>query len=276
MVEEIEKEDNDDEEVNTEEGQIVEEKKEKASILYLLPKSILLQLNDAIDKDAKIAELQAFLRERYKGKLKVHSGYLVKQYITQYKQEKENNINATEILRTTGEFKALSSDTLQSIGKNKTWNLDNKKEILEDLVFECRSRLLRLKSLPNFQQGPGTEKAIAQYITEIREIIKTIAEISGDLNTEQGNTTINILNSNLYSIMAVVAKTIKQIYGDDKLIIFKESLKENFIKQNSELNIIDALTPGENNGQKPGNAKEEDTQKEKDYGYEQLKFEECK
>ena len=44
---------------------------------------------------------------------------------------------------------------------------------------------------------------------------------------------VNLINDNLFSMMNVVAKTVKEVYGNDKLIIFKETLKENFLKENN-------------------------------------------
>ena len=247
------------------EPEVVEGTKEKGSILYLLPKGILKELNDAIDKDAKISELRAFLRERYQGALKVHSEYLVRAYIKQYKQEKQNAILGKQVLQTTKEFKSESSDILHSVIKNKTWDINNKREILQDLISECKNRIDILKTKPLFQQGPGNERALAQYISEIREIVKMLAELSGELETGNNNTTINLINDKLYYFFSAVANVAKELYGDEKLILFKERLKQTLLEGKKGLKMPEVIE-----------IKQVEIIKEKNILTNQLEFEECK
>ena len=75
-----------------EQESIEQPKKSSSSPLYLLPYQVLREVNEQIERGAKITDIQVLLRERYidkGGKLTVDSRYLIKQYIKQYSNNKK-------------------------------------------------------------------------------------------------------------------------------------------------------------------------------------------
>jgi hypothetical protein len=234
------------------EGAIKDEKiteqntKETSSVLYLLPRNILKELNEHIDKgDVDIPKLEIFLKERYHGKLNVATRYQINKYIGQYKKEKEANSNSIKnIISGNNKIGLNNLDTgiIDDIQNNSTFDVNDKKKILEDLMIECKNRINYIKQLPKFYAGPGMESNLSNYVGEIREIIKVLLELSGEIDASKGSdVVVNLINSNIYEIFSVVAKTVSEIYGLDKIILFREKLKENLLSQKSDLNLTDII-----------------------------------
>ena len=235
--------------IKNEEEVEVDKSSESTSTLFLLPSNILRDINSAVERNAKVSEIQIIIKERYKGELRVASRYNVEKYIRLYKLEKERAETTSKLSQQTGAFQKSNSKIINDT-LNSNWDVNDKKSILESLIVECKARIDYLKALPKFDIGPGTESSLQKYMSETREIIKILLQLSGELDSQKDNKIVfSIINDNLYSILRVVASTVRDVYGDEKIDLFRLKLKEAFLKNDSEQKIVDIkrLEEGDNN-----------------------------
>jgi len=200
-------------------------KQRRISKLRLLPKPLLKEINDAIDKGAGATVLRTLIKERYKGDLKVDSNFIIRKYIEDYKTETKNKVKEEVITPEVLPSRVTEEDSLSKL--TSKWDWSDKKNILQELGNWCKERVSNLRE--EEELSPGQESSLVKYFSEIRAIVETLSKLSGELDSGgDKQVIINLVTQETSTILNLVQAAIKEVYGEDKLIIFRETLKKKF------------------------------------------------
>lgn len=218
--------------------------------INLLPVHIRVEIERIIDLGASRKDILHLIDERYKdGDLQVRSLYTIGRYVKEYKarrgkQPKDNSTDNADSGSGSGAGSGseieLPTLTPEEIFGAKNLNLKDKKGALEYLGNWCNNRAGKLHNLGSLDSKG--EATLVKYISEMREVIETLSKLSGEISqNDDKQIVVNLIHDNMFQIMSIVARSAREAYGEDRLIIFKEILKRNFASYRSDIDISTIL-----------------------------------
>lgn len=226
----------------------------RLNALNLLPLHIRVEINSLIDKGAGNKDVLRVINDRYTGDMEsVRSLWTIKEYIKEYKAGKTTQPpTQASVLGPNNQNSELPTLNADEIFGAKNIDLTNKKAALEYLGKWCNARAMRLSNVSDLDSRG--EATLVKYFSEMREVIETMSKLSGELSeNDDKQIVIKYVNENIYSILSIVAKTVREVYEsekvkvcphcgkdvpiEEKILIFKEKLKENFSTQGSDIHI---------------------------------------
>ena len=193
--------------------------KEFQNKLLLFPKPLLKEVNSLIDNGFGCKRIKNVVEDRYTGKLEIPSKSTIDKYIQWYKE--------TTGLKSTSLIEKVNNDlndTATEVIETEKVAGASRKNILEKLIEKCSDRLTKLEKMPLIESSAALENCIIGYMIEIRKIVETLLKLSGELKDDD-KIVINLVEAEFGKFFKAVAETVKEVYGDDKLSIFKEKLK---------------------------------------------------
>ena len=160
-----------------------------ASHIFQYPADVLEALNQKIDSGASVRVIQQFIKDNYSNVVTVPSLDAISLYRKQY-QSKNTAItlqtNKTEISREFNEGLTELDRLLTQIKGRQELNYSNVK-VLQGLMGKCllRESALEHQQASNRVPDMMVEKQILAYISEARNYVKTIVQLTADLASQQ-------------------------------------------------------------------------------------------
>lgn len=178
------------------------------SKVLLLPKKLLMALNQMIDDGKREWALENFIKANYKGTLGVPTPPTLGTYIDWYEARKKISIASGMIIEPTRTEMAINEKTeLIDVVKehkdilNNGTDITNKKELLERLIRKC---IQRMKHVETIQEMEGTtaslEAVVGHYLREIHNMVQTQLKLSGELAEESNAHVTEMINASLYKL----------------------------------------------------------------------------
>jgi len=187
--------------------------------ILLFPKAILKEVNTYIDNGYRATRIKKVLTDRYTGKLEVPSNPTIKKYITWYLEN--TALTPTNIVESAD---SALTNTKNEIQEANSLTGNTRQQILENLINRINVRLSKLENLSLADSSAALEHVVVSYMAEIRKTVETLLKLSGELNDDD-KIVINIIESEMGKFFKAVADVVKDVYGEEKLPIFKDKLK---------------------------------------------------
>jgi len=211
------------------------------SKMLLLPKKLLLEINQMIDEGKREWAVEGFIRKNYKGSLGVPTAPTIGVYIDWYEARKkiQPNIALTQTsLSIIENAEVIDIDREHQAILDKDTDITNKQELLERLIKKC---IQRMKSIENVQEVEGVtaslEAVVGHYLREVHSLVQTQLKLSGELQEETNDHISKLIGENLYLIIQVMFRVLQKITPDKVEEIKKEFFEE--IQANKQL--VDTL-----------------------------------
>lgn len=210
-----------------------------ASHIFQYPADVLEALNQKIDSGASVRVIQQFIKDNYSNVVTVPSLDAISLYRKQY-QSKNTAItlqtNKTEISREFNEGLTELDRLLTQIKGRQELNYSNVK-VLQGLMGKC---LLRESALEHQQASSRVpdmmvEKQILAYISEARNYVKTIVQLTADLASQQAKLD-ELVKKETKFLLQTVSNIILQIcpqHYEQFSRLFKQAL----MNESSNLNM---------------------------------------
>ena len=195
--------------------------------MLLLPKNLLREINIMIDRnDVGSRTILKVLKDRYQGPLELPSVVTIQAYLDWRKRERTKapagtNGDSTEIQEINQQLEELGGDE-----ESERFSAVAKKDALGKLIDKCYKRIEDLTTISPENMSASEERVVVTYITEIRKIIETLLKLSGELQADD-KVIVHLIDQKVGQYFQVISRTIQEIYGTDKLLEFKERLKQN-------------------------------------------------
>lgn len=210
-----------------------------ASHIFQYPADVLEALNQKIDSGASVRVIQQFIKDNYSNVVTVPSLDAISLYRKQY-QSKNTAItlqtNKTEISREFNEGLTELDRLLTQIKGRQELNYSNVK-VLQGLMGKCllRESALEHQQASNRVPDMMVEKQILAYISEARNYVKTIVQLTADLASQQAKLD-ELVKKETKFLLQTVSNIILQIcpqYYEQFSRLFKQAL----MNESSNLNM---------------------------------------
>lgn len=210
-----------------------------ASHIFQYPADVLEALNQKIDSGASVRVIQQFIKDNYSNVVTVPSLDAISLYRKQY-QSKNTAItlqtNKTEISREFNEGLTELDRLLTQIKGRQELNYSNVK-VLQGLMGKCllRESALEHQQASNRVPDMMVEKQILAYISEARNYVKTIVQLTADLASQQAKLD-ELVKKETKFLLQTVSNIILQIcpqYYEQFSRLFKQAL----MNESSSLNM---------------------------------------
>jgi hypothetical protein len=213
--------------------------------ILLLPKKLLMQINQLIDDGKKEWAIENFIKANYKGTLGIPTPPTIGTYIDWYEAKKKVALATGTVIEPTRTEMAFSEEAVvedikkehQSILDNET-DISNKKDLLERLIKKC---IQRMKSIETLQEMEGTtaslEAVINHYLAEMHKMVQTQLKLSGELAEESNKQIMDVVNKNLYQLVQLFFSTVANI-APEKAEAIKTKFYEELKNQQSLLEVF--------------------------------------
>lgn len=215
------------------------------SKILLLPKKLLLQINQMIEDGKREWAIENFIKANYKGTLGVPTPPTIGTYIDWYEAKKKISVATGVVIEPTRtEMAIIEKSEVLGVSKqhsdilNGSTDVSNKKELLETLIRKC---IQRLKHVETIQEMEGTtaslEAVMGHYLREIHNITQTQLKLSGELAEESNAHVTEMINSSLYKLTQLFFVVVMNV-APEKV----EQIKEKFYEElKSQQDIATAL-----------------------------------
>lgn len=210
-----------------------------ASHIFQYPADVLEALNQKIDSGASVRVIQQFIKDNYSNVVTVPSLDAISLYRKQY-QSKNTAItlqtNKTEISREFNEGLTELDRLLTQIKGRQELNYSNVK-VLQGLMGKCllRESALEHQQASNRVPDMMVEKQILAYISEARNYVKTIVQLTADLASQQAKLD-ELVKKETKFLLQTVSNIILQIcpqHYEQFSRLFKQAL----VSESSSLNM---------------------------------------
>lgn len=215
------------------------------SKVLLLPKKLLLEINQMIDDGKREWALENYIKANYKGTLGCPTPPTLGTYIDWYEARKKFSIASGVVIEPTRTELAIVEKTeLQSYAAERVAILDtntdisNKKDLLERLIKKCIQRMKHIEALQEMEgTTAGLEAVVGNYTREIHSLVQTQLKLSGELAEEDNAHLAEMVNSNLYKLTQMFFSVVMRI-APEKV----EDIKEMFYEElKNQADIAEAL-----------------------------------
>ncbi len=215
------------------------------SKILLLPKKLLLEVNQLIDDGAGPWKLESYIKTNYKGSLGVPTPPTLQVYIDWYTAKKQLALSTGTVIEPTRTEIAISEKTeVVDIGREHKSILDsatditNKKELLERLIRKCIQRMKHVEAIQEMEGSTASlEAVVGHYLREMHSIVQTQLKLSGELQEESNAHVKEMISANVYRLIQLFFVVVMNV-APDKADAIKEKFYEE-IKNQQEL--ADAL-----------------------------------
>lgn len=178
------------------------------SKVLLLPKKLLMTINQMIDDGKREWALENYIKANYKGTLGVPTPPTLGTYIDWYEAKKKISVATGVVIEPTRTEMAITEKTeVMDIAQahrdilNNGTDITNKKELLERLIRKC---IQRMKHVETIQEMEGTtaslEAVVGHYLREIHNMVQTQLKLSGELAEESNAHVTEMINAQLYKL----------------------------------------------------------------------------
>lgn len=215
------------------------------SKVLLLPKKLLLSVNQMIDDGKREWALENFIKANYKGTLGVPTPPTLGTYIDWYEAKKKLSIaTGVSIEPNRTEMAIMEKTEVLDVVKehrdilNGGTDITNKKELLERLIKKC---IQRMKHVETIQEMEGTtaalEGVVGHYLREIHNMVQTQLKLSGELAEESNAHVKDMINANLYKMIQMFFVVVMNVAPDKA-----DQIKEKFYEElKNQQDVADAL-----------------------------------
>jgi len=186
------------------------------SKVLLLPRKLLFQINQMIEDGRREWAIEGFLKREYHGTLGVPTPPTISVYIDYYLAKKKfqqekgiiNTPSSTEIAILEGQ-EVENIEKEHHIILDQTTSVEDKKKLLELLIKKCIQRIKKVESLQEVEGVTASlEAVIGSYLREVHSIVSTQLKLSGELQSEQNEVIGQLVNRNLYQLVAIIFQVI--------------------------------------------------------------------
>ena len=210
-----------------------------ASHIFQYPADVLEALNQKIDSGASVRVIQQFIKDNYSNVVTVPSLDAISLYRKQY-QSKNTAVtlqtNKTEISREFNEGLTELDRLLTQIKGRQELNYSNVK-VLQGLMGKCllRESALEHQQASNRVPDMMVEKQILAYISEARNYVKTIVQLTADLASQQAKLD-ELVKKETKFLLQTVSNIVLQICPD-RYEQFSRLFKQALMNESSNLNM---------------------------------------
>jgi len=192
------------------------------SKMLLLPKKLLMEINQMIDSGKREWAIEGYIKANYKGSQGVPTPPTIGTYIDWYEAKKKLSIaSGTVIEPTRTELAIVEKSELQSFSAERIAILDgstdisNKKELLERLIKKCIQRMKHIEALQEMEgTTAGLEAVVGHYLKEIHSMVQTQLKLSGELAEESNAHLTEMVNSQLYKLIQLFFMVVMRVAPD--------------------------------------------------------------
>ena len=189
------------------------------SKVLLLPKKLLMSINQIIDDGGREWKIENHIKRNYKGTLGAPTPPTIKVYIEWYEAKKRIAAESgTALVPTRTETAYAAQGELVDINKEHRAILDgntdisNKKELLEKLIKKCIQRMSQVETVQEMEgMTASLEAVVGHYIRETHNLVTTQLKLSGELQEETNQVIAKMVNQNLYQLMVLIFESIKEV-----------------------------------------------------------------
>ena len=210
-----------------------------ASHIFQYPPDVLADINELIDKGASIRVIRKRFEDKYKNVVPVPANDTISLYRKQY-LAKGKSIALTndkqEIQRQFNEGLTELDRLLTQIKGRQELNYSNVK-LLQGLMGKCllREAALEVQQASNRTPDMYIEKQMLAYISEARNYVKTIVQLTADLASQQAKLD-ELVKKETKFILQTVSNIVLQICPD-RYEQFSRLFKQALMNESSNLNM---------------------------------------
>jgi len=207
------------------------------SKVLLLPRKLLLEINQQIDQGKREWAICNYIRKNYKGTLGTPTEPTVRTYVDWYEAKKKivgvHPSTATDLAILEKEEVIDVTKECQAILDGNT-DISNKKELLEKLIKKCIQRMRNIESVQETEGVTASlEQVIGHYMKEIHNLTVTQLKLSGELQEETNEAITKIIQENLFLVIQIMFRVLRKVVPDQTESIQKEFYEE--IQANKQL-----------------------------------------
>jgi hypothetical protein len=194
--------------------------------ILALPIKIQAEVDELIRLGNGAVYIRDFLSQRYGTipNIVIPSLQTIVRYIRHYRSRSDKLYEAKAkkdlVENFDKEFTKITT-TLKKVEQSPS-NLD-KTLVLEDLIQKCNARIARLESEQKKVLKANNEAIIVRYVTEIRNIIETLAKITGEVR-ENEKVVVQVVQGELFGLLDVIKQIVLEVCPE-RFDLFKEKLK---------------------------------------------------
>lgn len=210
-----------------------------ASHIFQFPQEVLTDINTLIEKGASVRNIQAAIKEKHANQVEVPSLQTILLYRKQYLAKSKGESVLTdkqEIQREFNEGLTELDRLLTQIKGRQELNYSNVK-LLQGLMGKCllRESALEIQQANNRVPDMYIEKQMLAYISEARNYVKTIVQLTADLASQQAKLD-ELVKKETKFILQTVSQIILQICPD-RYEQFSKMFKSALLNQSGNLNM---------------------------------------
>lgn len=210
-----------------------------ASHIFQYPPEVLADINELIDKGASIRVIKQRFEDKYKNVVPVPANDTISLYRKQYLAKGKSIALSTDkqdIQRQFNEGLTELDRLLTQIKGRQELNYSNVK-LLQGLMGKCllREAALEVQQANNRTPDMYIEKQMLAYISEARNYVKTIVQLTADLASQQAKLD-ELVKKETKFILQTVSNIILQVcpqYYEQ----FSRKFKEALMNESSNLNM---------------------------------------
>jgi hypothetical protein len=211
----------------------------------MLPKKLLMQINQAIEDGHREWHIERLIKENYKGTISCPTPPTIGCYIDWYEAKKALALKTGTVIEPTRTEVAITEEGVvdgiakehQSILDNET-DISNKKDLLERLIKKC---IERMKAVEKLQEMEGTtaslEAVVNHYLAEIHKMVQTQLKLSGELAEESNKQIMDQVNKHLYQLVQLFFGVVMSV-APDRVEIIKTKFYEEIKQQQSLIDVF--------------------------------------
>lgn len=205
-----------------------------AKRMFMFPSAILKEINELIDSGTVLSanKLRQVLQDRYKGTLRIPGKTTIQGYVFVRKRQKQKLDAIKQVLvqdkiddKVIEHQASEVNHQFKSIYQDISLSIENKKNLLENLIRLCERRINIISKLQEDEPTAGYEQALMSYTREIRSITEVLLKMKAELQTEGEQELEQYINGKLSCILRSVLQAYSSIHGQDHLDLFKTNLK---------------------------------------------------
>lgn len=210
-----------------------------ASHIFQYPPDVLADINELIDKGASIRVIRQRFEDKYKNVVPVPANDTISLYRKQYLAKGKSIALSTDkqdIQRQFNEGLTELDRLLTQIKGRQELNYSNVK-LLQGLMGKCllREAALEVQQANNRTPDMYIEKQMLAYISEARNYVKTIVQLTADLASQQAKLD-ELVKKETKFILQTVSNIILQVcpqYYEQ----FSRKFKEALMNESNSLNM---------------------------------------
>lgn len=210
-----------------------------ASHIFQYPQEVLTDINELIDKGASIRVIRQRFIDKYKNVVPVPANDTIALYRKQYLAKGKSIALSTDkqdIQRQFNEGLTELDRLLTQIKGRQELNYSNVK-LLQGLMGKCllREAALEVQQANNRAPDMNVEKQMLAYISEARNYVKTIVQLTADLASQQAKLD-ELVKKETKFILQTVSNIILQVcpqYYEQ----FSRKFKEALMNESNSLNM---------------------------------------